>query len=157
MVQFKAVGGNAVHVTGQLLVRPWVSEEADASVQVTVSGATLPATPAATSKKRAVADQTDNAADRKRAKKQQRAEEASRRERAEAEEKEAKAAAVASEREKAEKARAVEKLRRKKEQQAAEEEKQAALKKAALGMSFPSAAGDSGGSVEIGRVRHNTA
>ena len=71
MVQFKAHGGNAVHVTGQVLVRPWLSEDADSSVRVTVSGATLPATPAASSKKRAAAaDQKDGDAEQKQAKKQ---------------------------------------------------------------------------------------
>ena len=125
MVQFKAHGGNAVHVTGQVLMRPWVSEDADARVRVTVSGATLPATPAASSKKRAAADQKDSTAEQTQAKKQRRAEEASKREQSQAEAEEAKAAAAA------EKQKAAEKLRRKKEQQAAEEAKEASQAAAA--------------------------
>lgn len=124
MVEFKAHGGNAVHVTGQLLVRPWVSDDANTEVRVSVSGATLPATPAPSSKKRAAADQRDSATEQKQAKKQRRAEEASR----QAEE-EAKAAEAVGQ-QKAEKKAAAERLRKKKEQQAAAEEKQAALKAA---------------------------
>jgi hypothetical protein len=129
IVQFKAHGGNTVHITGQVLVRPWLSEDADASVRVTVSGATLPATPAASSKKRAAAaDQKDSAAEQKQAKKQRLAEEASQREQMKAAKEAEAAAAAAAAQAKAEKKAAAEKLQRKKEKLAAEEEKQAAVK-----------------------------
>ena len=134
MVQFKAHGSNSLHITGQLLVRPWLSDDADTSIRVTVAGATLPATPAASSKKRAAAEQKEE----KPSKKQRRAEETAKKEQeqAAAKKKEEEAAAAAAvKQEKADKkaAAAAAKLQKQKKQQQQEEEekrlKQAALKK----------------------------